>query len=174
METFSALLAICGGNSPVPGEFPTQRPVARSFDVYFDLRPNKRLSKQSWGCWFETPSDPLWRHRNANPFHSPFRYAFVPRPSPEPVNAYCESSPWQQISVTFKLKRGYFHSLKPMEMSFVVAIFPGFIGYNKTLMTTYRNRIPESCLVLIVLYTHIKIEGVILFFFYIDTSVIAV
>ena len=44
METFSALLAICAGNSPVPGEFPTQRPVARSFDVYFDLRPNKRLS----------------------------------------------------------------------------------------------------------------------------------
>ena len=47
METFSALLAICAGNSPVPGEFPTQRPVTRSFDVYFDLRPNKRLSKQS-------------------------------------------------------------------------------------------------------------------------------
>ena len=49
METFSALLAICAGNSPVPGEFPAQRPVTRSFDVYFDLRLNKRLSKQSWG-----------------------------------------------------------------------------------------------------------------------------
>ena len=59
METFSALLAICAGNSPVPGEFPTQRTVTRSFDVYFDLRPNKRLSKQSWGWWFETPSLPL-------------------------------------------------------------------------------------------------------------------
>ena len=45
METFSALLAICAGNSPVPGEFPTQRPVTRSFDVFFDLRLNKRLSK---------------------------------------------------------------------------------------------------------------------------------
>ena len=44
METFSALLAICAGNSPVLGEFPTQRPVTRSFDVYFDLCPNKRLS----------------------------------------------------------------------------------------------------------------------------------
>ena len=64
METFSALLAICAGNSPVPGEFPTQRPVTWSFDVYFDLRPNKRLSKQSWGWWFETLSPPLWRHRN--------------------------------------------------------------------------------------------------------------
>ena len=66
METFSALLAICAGNSPVSGEFPTQRPVTRSFDVYFDLRPNKRLSKHSWGWWFETLSSPLWRHRNVN------------------------------------------------------------------------------------------------------------
>ena len=64
METFSALLAICAGNSPVPGEFPAQRPVTRSFDVYFDLSPNKRLSKQLWGWWFETQSRPLWRHRN--------------------------------------------------------------------------------------------------------------
>ena len=46
-ETFSALLAICAGNSPVTGEFPPQRPVRRSFDVFFDLRLNKRLSKQS-------------------------------------------------------------------------------------------------------------------------------
>ena len=51
METFSALLAICAGNSSVPGEFPAQRPVTRSFDVFFDLRQNKRLSKQSWGWW---------------------------------------------------------------------------------------------------------------------------
>ena len=65
METFSALLAICAGNSPVPGEFPAQRPVTRSFDVFFDLRLNKRLSKQSWGWWFETISRPLWRHCNA-------------------------------------------------------------------------------------------------------------
>ena len=45
METFSALLAICAWNSPVPDEFPAQRPVTRSFDVFFDLLPNKRLSK---------------------------------------------------------------------------------------------------------------------------------
>ena len=45
-------------------EFPAQRPVTRSFDVFFDLRPNKRLSKQSRGCWFETHSRPLWRQRN--------------------------------------------------------------------------------------------------------------
>ena len=64
METISALLAFCAENSPVPGEFPTQRPVTRSFEVSFDLRPNKRLSKQSWGWWSETPSSSLWRHRN--------------------------------------------------------------------------------------------------------------
>ena len=60
METFSALLAICARNSLVAGEFPAQRPVTRSFD----LRLNKRLSKQSWGWWFETLSRPLWRHCN--------------------------------------------------------------------------------------------------------------
>ena len=41
----SALLAIGAENSPVPGEFPTQRPVTRSFDIFFDLHPNKRLSE---------------------------------------------------------------------------------------------------------------------------------
>ena len=75
METFSALLAICAGNSPVPGEFPTQRPVTRSFDVYFDLRPNKRLSKQPWGWWFETPTRSLWRQCNGTTHdcHADFR-----------------------------------------------------------------------------------------------------
>ena len=62
--TFSALLALCAGNSPVTGEFPTQRPVTRNFDV-LGLRLNKRLSKQSWGWWFETPSLSLWRHCHA-------------------------------------------------------------------------------------------------------------
>ena len=66
METFCALLAICAGNSPAPGEFPAQRPVTRSFDVFFDLRLNKRLSKHSWGWWFETPPCPLWRHSNGH------------------------------------------------------------------------------------------------------------
>ena len=61
METFSALLVLCAGNSPATGELITQRPVTRRFDDFFDLRLNKRLSKQSWGWWFETPSRPLWR-----------------------------------------------------------------------------------------------------------------
>ena len=46
METFSALLALCAGNSPINGEFPPQRPVTRSFDVSLELRINKPLSKQ--------------------------------------------------------------------------------------------------------------------------------
>ena len=64
METFSALLDLCAGNSPVTGEFPSQRPVTRSLDIFFDLHLNKRLSKQSWGWWIETPSRSLWRHCN--------------------------------------------------------------------------------------------------------------
>ena len=46
METFSALLVLYAGNSPITGEFPSQRPVKRSFGAFFDVRLNKRLSKQ--------------------------------------------------------------------------------------------------------------------------------
>ena len=70
MDTFSALLAICAGNSLVTGEFPEQRPVTKSFYVFFDLRLNKRLSKQWWGWWFETPPRPLWHHCNVQQAHS--------------------------------------------------------------------------------------------------------
>ena len=62
METFFALLAFCTGNSSVTGECPSQRPVTRSFDVFFDMRLNKRLSKQSRCRWFNIPSRSLWRH----------------------------------------------------------------------------------------------------------------
>ena len=64
MEIISALLALCEGNPPVPGGFPSQRIVTRSFDVFFNLRLNKRLSKQSRPIRFETPSCSLWRHCN--------------------------------------------------------------------------------------------------------------
>ena len=47
MEIFFAIQAICAGNSPVIGEFPSQKPVTRGFDVFFHLRLNKRLSKHS-------------------------------------------------------------------------------------------------------------------------------
>ena len=64
MEAFSALLSICAGNSPVTSEFVAQRPATWSFDVFFDLQLNKRLSKQYWGWWFEMPLCPLWRQCN--------------------------------------------------------------------------------------------------------------
>ena len=56
METFSAWLAICAGSS-VTGEFPSQRLVTRSFDVFFDQRLNKQLSKQSWSWWLSGVPD---------------------------------------------------------------------------------------------------------------------
>ena len=60
METFSILLALCAGNAPVTGEFPSQRPVMWSFDVFFDLCLNKQFSKQSRRWWFEMPLRSLW------------------------------------------------------------------------------------------------------------------
>ena len=61
MEKFFRVTGhLCG----VPGEFPAQRPVTQSFDVFFHLRLNQRLSKQSWGWWFQTLPRPLWRHCN--------------------------------------------------------------------------------------------------------------
>ena len=64
MKTFSALLALREGNPPVIGRFLSQRPVTRSFDIFFDLQLDKRLSKQRRHRWFETPSRWLWRHCN--------------------------------------------------------------------------------------------------------------
>ena len=62
METFSVLLV----HTPVTGEFPLQEPVTRIFEVFFDLRPNKRSSKESWGWWFGTPLRSLWCYCNVN------------------------------------------------------------------------------------------------------------
>ena len=55
---------------PLWGEFtghrwiPSLRPMTRIFVVFFDLRLNKRLSKQLRCRWFETPWRSLWCHRN--------------------------------------------------------------------------------------------------------------
>ena len=84
METFSALLALCAGNSPVTGEFPAQRPVTWSFDVFFDLRLNKWFSKQSWGWWFETSSHSLWCHCNEKTVFNVFR---------SPLSSFCAEKP---------------------------------------------------------------------------------
>ena len=60
-----ALQAILCGEFTGHRWIPAQRPVTRGFDVFFDLRLNKRLRKQSWCWWFETLSRPLWRYCNA-------------------------------------------------------------------------------------------------------------
>ena len=67
LETFSALLALCEGNTSVTSGSPSQRPVTRSFDVFFDLHLTKRLCKQSRCRWFEMPSCSLWCHCEVPP-----------------------------------------------------------------------------------------------------------
>ena len=63
MEIFSALLVMYAGIFTGHRGIPrTQRPVTRGFDVFFDLRLNEWLSKQSWGWWIETPWRPLLHH----------------------------------------------------------------------------------------------------------------
>ena len=94
MKTLSAQLAICAGNSPVTGEFTAQRPVTRSFDVFFDLRLNKWLSKQWWCWWVETPSRPLWCHCNISQMV-------------EYLDLYslCRKTPYHQISWNLEAAR---------------------------------------------------------------------
>ena len=66
METFSALLTLCAMNSPVsPVNSPHKGQCRGALIFFFDLRLNKRLSKQSWGWWFETPLSSLSRRCNA-------------------------------------------------------------------------------------------------------------
>ena len=72
METFSALLALCAGNSPVPVNSPHKASITRSFDVFFDLRLNKLLSKQPWGWWFEMLSWSLWLQCNGDVLQRPW------------------------------------------------------------------------------------------------------
>ena len=55
---------LCGDFHRSPVNSPQKRSMTRGFDVFFDLRLNKRLSKQRWDWWLETSSRPLWRHCN--------------------------------------------------------------------------------------------------------------
>ena len=53
-------------SGPLCGEFTGHRwiPRTKAIDVFFDLRLNKRMSKQWWGWWFVTSRHSLWRHFN--------------------------------------------------------------------------------------------------------------
>ena len=78
-----------------PGEFPTQRPVTRSFDVFFDLCLNKRLSKQQWGWWFETLSCSLWRQCNDCTFSNYIRAINI-KTALLNLHVLLDFSPWRQ------------------------------------------------------------------------------
>ena len=67
------------GPLSITGEFPSQRPVTWSFDIFFDLHLNKQLSKQLWVGWFETPWHSLWCHFNVQCAHSPKQSKFKPK-----------------------------------------------------------------------------------------------
>ena len=82
--------------------WPFVRGIHRSpwnFDVFFDLHPNKRLSKQWWGWWFETLSCPLWRHRN-DMWYDP-EGAHCTRS----VRYFSEKYAYHDISITIKVKK---------------------------------------------------------------------
>ena len=64
METYSTLLALCAGNSPVDGEFLAQRPVTWSFDDLISCAWINDRVLQLWGWWFESPSRLSWCHCN--------------------------------------------------------------------------------------------------------------
>ena len=68
MENISRVTGLLCGKFPATGEFTAQRPLTRSFDVFFDLSLNKELSKQSWGWWLETPSCSLLHQCNAKDY----------------------------------------------------------------------------------------------------------
>ena len=62
METFSALLTLCVGNHRSPVNSPHNGQWRGACFLWHP--PEKRLSKQSWGMWFERPSRALWRYCN--------------------------------------------------------------------------------------------------------------
>ena len=81
METHSALLALWAGNSPAIGLFSSQKPMTRSFEFFFDLRLNKRLSKRSRRRWCLKPSRSFWRQRDATEVR---QWIYVTRYDPHP------------------------------------------------------------------------------------------
>ena len=77
------------GEFTAPGEFPSQRPMTRSFYGFFDLHLNKQLNKQSRGWWFETLSRSLWRHRNVSWVTPKFAPLFTMGLLPDTQNCWC-------------------------------------------------------------------------------------
>ena len=78
-----------------PRWIPHTKTSDAEFDVVFDLRLNKRLSKQSWGWWFETLSRSLWRHRNVTP--TPIYCLAWSQPMREDFNMCNVFCQWQRL-----------------------------------------------------------------------------
>ena len=93
---------------PFCGDFPAEWPVRRSFDASFDLRLNKRLSKQSWGWWLETSLRLLWRHCNGKNAHwakvSPIRSHIISEEIPWHLGGMrnLDLSGWSIIRIVFQ------------------------------------------------------------------------
>ena len=101
----SALIALCEGNPPVSVGFPSQRPVTRGFDVFFDLGLNKQLSKHLRIQWFETPLRSLQRHCNVLSEQSLLKWVLV---TPTQHNT---SGAWFSLSI-FKSSKSQQHLVR--------------------------------------------------------------
>ena len=164
METFSALLALCAGNSPITGEPPSQRPVAWSFDVFFYLRLNKRLSKQSWGCWFETPSRSLWRHCDVHEKINLFREGILDESNYDNVKgggggggyqtpvteSVCKiSSLYNNCNVTKKLPQILFKQQAPLSFCLLYILhkvnMQVYCNHSSTLISRKFSKFTRSC-----------------------------
>ena len=145
METFSALLALCVGNSPVTGGFTSQRSIMRNFAVFFDLRLNKRLSKQSSGWWLETPSRSLWLHCNVDERMDCFSDKTMAMSSkPSPLRKFLETTSIKGVTRTFKSRGCVFRVLWGSSVIlglatttyFLIGLLTLFISNSTTLSVT--------------------------------------
>ena len=120
METFSALLPFVRGIHRSLVDFPSKRPVTRSFDVFFDLRLNKRLSKQSRRGWFETQSRSLWGRCNALWVRKINADLFVWAGGPQP-SSYFASLEWS-------FAKGKYSETK-QKKTYISVCYNGWISY---------------------------------------------
>ena len=108
----SRVTGLCVGNSPVTGEFPSQGPVTRSFDVFFDLRQNTRLYKQSRRRWFDTLSRSLWRHCNVYPSYYVRTGSFIIIPVSTPrTESICRFSTLLKMRKTTRRNKNVTHPI---------------------------------------------------------------
>ena len=92
------------------------RSVTRNFDVFFDLRLNKGLSKLSWGWWSETPSSSLWRHRNDLSHLGEFKQDLLSRNAQFGSKSaiFCPVWPWKKIGHLFYTTLSFVHHISHM------------------------------------------------------------